>query len=106
MFWICIKRTTGIFGKYIFCYFRIQRKEETEESAKKEFELFLESTNLGTTSSDNHPTFREDERGMVSKVEELDNILHNVQPTALSECDITSGSENEQIAPYFSLELQ
>ena len=45
-------------------------------------------------------------RGMVSEVEELDNILHNVQPTALSECDITPGSENEQNEPYFSLELQ
>ena len=78
-----------------------------EESAKTE--QYLEPKKLDTTTSDNHNTSatnREDERGMASKVEELDKILHNIQSTALSECGITSGSENEQNDPYFSLESQ
>ncbi|XP_078309743.1 uncharacterized protein LOC111109903 isoform X2 [Crassostrea virginica] len=85
----------------------LQTSIHAEESAKTE--QYLEPKKLDTTTSDNHNTSatnREDERGMASKVEELDKILHNIQSTALSECGITSGSENEQNDPYFSLESQ
>lgn len=85
----------------------MQSSIHAEELSKKEH--FLEPTNLDTTTSDNHKTsatFREDKNEMSSKVKELDKILHKVQSTALSECGITSGSENEQSGPYFCLESQ
>lgn len=68
-----------------------------------------EQTNLNTTISDNHDipaTCTESESEMASKVEERDQIIHKVQPTTLSECGFTTGSENEQNVPYFSLESQ
>lgn len=74
-------------------------------------ENFPESTNLNTSPSDNHAsgtfaTFMEDDRKMSSTVEQRGQILHHVKPTTLSECSITTGSENEQNIPYFSLESQ
>ena len=81
--------------------------KQQEELAQKD--NFLESKNLDTTISDNHDkhaTCKESESEMASKVEECDQILHKIQPTTLSECGFTTGSENEQSGPYFSLESQ
>lgn len=74
----------------------MQTSIHAEELEKTEH--CLEPKKLDTTTSDNNKTsatFREDDWGMASKVEELDKILHNFQSTALYESGITSGSENE-----------